>query len=267
MVPPWVPDLPLVEDQDGADSTPPGQAPIEENHLPVAPLPVPFAPPGRFRSCRISLNQFARLGSADAMHRGLAHYVGSGLGGAGTATRRFGGTVHTAGALYGALFATAGGQPAASDSPLDPALLVSSSVNEIMDAVVEAVRPVDGTQDAEANRVAIRESLVELLSRFPEADLLQLSEEERLFIVERYVALDVYARFDLDVGKTIRDNASNATTTLSRLGEVKDYIKETVSAAFRRLRVAGQTLSSASISQTITQALRQTFDVFEGYTS
>ena len=259
MVPPWVPDVTLVEDQDGADSTP-GQAPLEEN-------PVPVTPPGRFRSCRISLNQFARFGSTDAMQRGLAHYVGSGLGGSGTAVRRFGGTVRTAGVLYSALSATTDGQPAATGSPLDPALLVGSSVNEIINAVVEAVRPVDGTQDAEANRAAIRDALSELLSQFPEADLLRLSEEERLFIIERYVALDVYARFRLDVGKTLQDQAPNATTALSRFREVKDYVKETVSAAFRRIQVAGQTLSSGFITQMVTQALRQTFDVFEGYTA
>jgi uncharacterized protein YoaH (UPF0181 family) len=134
-----------------------------------------------------------------------------------------------------------------------------------MDAVVEAVRPVDGTQDAEASRVAIQESLAELLNRFPGADLLNLSEEQQLFAVERFVALDVYMRFRLDVGKTIQDKAPGVATALARLREVKDYIKETVSAAFRGLRTAGQRISAGSIARMVAQALRQTLDVFEAY--
>ena len=48
-----------------------------------------------------------------------------------------------------------------------------------MDAIVEAVRPADGTQDAEANRAAIKDALSELLTMFPDADLLNLTEDQR----------------------------------------------------------------------------------------
>ena len=85
------------------------------------------------------------------------------------------GTASTAGALGNALSALAAGEPAEAGSPLDPALLSGRSVDDIMDAVVEAVRPVDGTQDAEASRAAIRDALAELLTRFPDADLLSLA--------------------------------------------------------------------------------------------
>jgi hypothetical protein len=134
-----------------------------------------------------------------------------------------------------------------------------------MDAVVEAVRPIDGTQDAEASRKAIRDALSDLLTRFPEADLLNLSEDQRLYVIERYVALDVYNRFHLDVGKTIHDKAPTAVTALARLKEVKDYIKQTISAAFRKVRTVGQTLNVGRITQMVTRALSETFQVFEDY--
>jgi hypothetical protein len=132
-----------------------------------------------------------------------------------------------------------------------------------MDAVVEAVRPVDGTQDAEASRQAIREALSELLSRFPNADLLDLSEDERAFVVERYVALDVYNRFNLDVGNAIRDNAPDSASVLHRLKEVKDYIRETVSAKFRQLLTG--VLNAQRISALVSRSLKETFEVFAEY--
>jgi hypothetical protein len=199
------------------------------------------------------------------MRRGLGHYVRKGLGGAGIAARRFGGTVSTAGTLYGALSSAASGQAAALGSPFDPALLAGRTAGEIMDALVEAVRPVDGTQDTEASRQAIRDALSELLNRFPEADLLNLSEDQRIFAIERYVAVDVYNRFRLDVGKAIQDRAPGIAAALARFKEVKDYIKQTVSAAVRQVRTAGQALNARRITQMVRQALRETFQVFEDY--
>jgi len=199
------------------------------------------------------------------MRRGVGHYVSKGLGGSGSAARRFGGTARTAGSLYGALSSTAAGQAAAPGSPLDPALLAGRSADEVMDAVVEAVRPVDGTQDTEASRDAVRTALSELLERFPGADLLNLAEDQRLFAIERYLALDVYNRLRLDVGKAIKDKAPGVATALSRMRQIREYVRETIAARFRALRAAGQSLSARRIAQMGAQALREAFEVFEEY--
>ena len=134
-----------------------------------------------------------------------------------------------------------------------------------MDAVVEAVRPVDGTQDAEAGRAAIKDALSELLTTFPQADLINLSEQQRVFVIERFVANDVFRRFQLDLGKTIQDRAPTASVGLARLKEVKNYIKETISAAFRKLRATGSRLTTGRINQFVRDAISETFQVFEEY--
>lgn len=134
-----------------------------------------------------------------------------------------------------------------------------------MNAVVEAVRPVDGTQDAEASRAAVKDALSELLTRFPDAMLLDLTEDQRVFAVERYVALDVYRRFFLDVGKAIQDKAPSLKAGLSRLKEVRDYIKETVSAACRTLRESKQQLTSGRVATLVQAALKEAFHIFETY--
>lgn len=266
MVPPWTPDPPAGE--------PPGSEPGGEDAPadaePAAPqlsqpIPAPLAPPARFLGVRRALGDYARSGDNRDMRRSLGHYVRTGYDGSGTATRRFGGTAATAGALGGALARVAAGQPAAPGSPLDPALLAGRDAQEVMDAVVEAVRPVDGTQDAEAERAAIRDALSELLTRFPDADLLNLDPEQRAFAIERFTGIDVFRRFELDVGKTIVEKAPSAVAALSRLKEVREYVKQSVAAAFRKLRDTGRSLTSGRISQVVRDALRETFEVFEGY--
>jgi hypothetical protein len=199
------------------------------------------------------------------MQRGLRDYVKKGYGGRSTAVKRFGGTASTAGALYGALSGVAGGQAAAPGSPLDPALLAGRSAREVMDAIVEAVRPADGTQDAEASRAAIKDALSELLTTYPDADLLNLTEDQRGAAIERFVAIDVYQRAALDIGKTIQEKAPTATVSLARLKEVKDYIKQTVAAAFRKLRATGDRVTTGRVNQVVRAALEETFQVFEAY--
>lgn len=135
----------------------------------------------------------------------------------------------------------------------------------MVDAVIEAVRPVDGTQDAEAERAAMRDSLSELLTKYPEADLLNLDSEQRAFVIEQFTALDVYRRFELDVGQTIIDKAPSAVAALSRLKEVREYIREVVAASFRKLRDTGRSLVAGRIGQVVRDALHATLIVFEGY--
>lgn len=266
MVPSWTPAPPTSEPAIGEPAADDASANGEATPPHVAPLaPAPLAAPARFLGVRRALGDFARSGDGRELQRSLGHYVRTGYGGSATTTRRFGGTAATAGALDSALGRVATGEPAASGSSLDPALLAGRDAQEVMDAVVEAVRPVDGTQDAEAERASIRDALTELLTRFPDSDLLNLDAEQRAFVIERFTAIDVFRRFELDVGKTIIEKAPSAVTALSRLKEVREYVKQSVAAAFRKLRDAGRSLTSGRISQVVTAALKETFEVFEGY--
>jgi hypothetical protein len=167
--------------------------------------------------------------------------------------------------LFGALSSAAAGQPSGPGSPLDPAVLAGRSADEIMGAVVDAVRPVDGTQDGEASRAAIGKALSELLNQFPDADLLNLSEEQRLLAVERYIAWDVFNRFELDVGKTLQEKAPSVASALSRLKEVRDFIMQTVAAAFRKISASAETLGARKVASIVRDALGKAVSVFEGY--
>jgi hypothetical protein len=268
MVPPWVPDIPLpAAPPEGVTPEAPRNDNEEQGRPPRTEprQPIPIAPTGRFRNARRNLGEYAHSGDRISMRRGVGSYIRGGYGGSTIATRRFGGTAQTADALYSALSGSATNPYAAPGSPLDPVLMAGRSADAVMDAVVEAVRPVDGTQDTEASRTAIKDALADVLTRFPDADLLNLEEQQRELAIERYVASDVFRRFDLDLGKTIQDKAPNAVTALGRLKEVREYIREAVAASFRKLRDAGQRLVAGRIAQIVHNALNETFQVFEGY--
>lgn len=258
LVPSWTPDpIPPTGASETAPPTPvPGTAP---------PPGIPVAPTGRFGPARTALGSFANSGSQRDLRRGLGHYVRKGMSGSSAAARRMGATARTAGALYGALSGLADGTPNALGPGTDRASLEGRSVDEIISAIVESVRPIDGTQDGESGRDALQGALSsEILDQFPDADLLNLSEVERLFVVERYTAIDVFNQLALNVGKAMQDKAPSIAAGLSRLREMKNYIKQTIAAQFRDIRKAGGQLSGRIVAGITRQAIQQTYEVFEG---
>ncbi len=255
LVPPWAEPEPNPSDPLAPEPAPPPEADVP----PPPPVPDPLAPDRRFVSTRRNLGSFAKTGDAASMRRGIAHYVHTGYGGASTLSRRLGSVSTTARSLSRVL------DPTSADEGLDRALLQGKSADEVVDAVVEAARPQDGTLDAEASREAIRDALSDLLHENANVDLLNLSDAQREFVIEHYAAHDVYRRFSLDVGKHIVDSAPNATIGLARLKQARNYIRQTIAESIRRVREAGQLMTTANVRVTVAHALADSLAVFEGY--
>lgn len=272
IVPPWTPEPQLPPDTQPPpdaplpDDAPDGNEPNVETASPQQSIPLksPLAPASRFGAARTSLGRFAGSGRSSDLRRGVGHYVSTGLGGASTAARRMGGSSKAASTLYHTLQSLQAGVPAGS-AGLDKAVLQGKSAKEIAAAIVEAVRPVDGTQDAEASRNAIQGALSDLLTQNPNADLLNLSSEERWLVVERYLGNDIFSRINLDVGKAIQDKAPTATVAVQRLREVKDYVQQTVAAKLQKLNNKAVTLTKSRIDQVIRATITETFEVFASY--
>jgi hypothetical protein len=268
--PPWTPPpLPPdpADDDPGGDDHESGNGDdgSDQDGQPQSPAqadPGPIAPSGRFMPARLHLGRFANTGSRASLRRGLGHYIDKGLQGSSTAAGRFRGTTRNAGALYQTLSTIASGD-APPGSPLDRTLLAGKSAHQVMAAIIEAARPVDGTQDAEAARDAMQRALSAMLEQFPNADLLNLSEDERMFAIERYLALDVFNRAYLDLGRAIMENALSVASAVSRMKEIRDYIRETVAAQFRRLRTQGQALTARIVARLAGQALSEACQVFQ----
>lgn len=250
MVPPWVPD--------------PGDVAKQGDDGAAAPVGVPVAPSARFGGARRALGDFARGGSNDSLRKGLGRYASRGLGGSRTAARRMGGAAVRSGGLYGALRSLSG-SPTTDGAPLDPASLSGLSAREVIDAIVEFVSPSDGSQDAESSQHAIAAALSDLLADQPDVDLGALTSEEIAWVVERHLVYEIHYRVQLDVGKSVIDNAPSPATAMRRLDEIRDYIQETVASAFRERRSNGSPLTNAEATKLANSVLEDTFAVFEEY--
>lgn len=255
MVPPWVPPL-------GNPEAPPDQ-PVPPSTQPVAPL----APAGRFSSTRVNLGKFGSSGGSDYLRKGVGNYFKSGYGGGGGAAARFGGTARTAGTFFGALGGGGAGARSPERDALEAAVKAGAEPEQVITVLIEAISPIDGTQDSEVNRKAIAETMSELMTKNPDADLLNISAEQLGFAMALFIANDVFQRFMLDVGKTIGEKAPSIPTGLSRLKEAKDYIREVVLAQFNNLTQNGLPATKNRMISIVASTLRDAIEVFEGYAS
>lgn len=266
LIPPWVPPVdPLPDGENSPGTNGDGNDNPQQQNTPSQPVSTIKAPPRRFAATRINLGRFAQNGSRDNLATGLGHYSRSGLGGARRAAQRMGGTAKTAGALYGVLDALRTRQTPPVDLGVDPAALTGRPAGEVADRIINAIRPIDGTQDAEASRDAVALAISDLINQLPSIDLTALTIEQIDFVTERYVAYDICHRLELDVGKAIFDKAPDVASGMRRLEEIRQYIQEKVSACFRSRAEQGQRLTRNQASGIADAVIRDTFTVFEEY--
>jgi hypothetical protein len=278
IIPPWVdsppqqpaPQPPQPIPTPGQTPTSPSpQAPQSPNPQvlpPPNPQPQPQpepSPPGRWRGVRTSLGKFGGGGDDRGRHlrRGLGHYSRSGMGGSGNAARRMGGSARTASVLHSALTALANGEPLPQELGIDPQALVGLSPSEFADALVDAIRPIDGTQDAEATRDSVARALSDMLDQ--NADITSLTPQQVDQVTASTLGYDVALRIELDVGKAIIAKAPTKGDGLERLQEMKDYVREIVAAEYAEERASVGTVGRAAIERISRNAIQQAFEVFE----
>ena len=260
LIPPWVNDL-----DTAAPMSPEDEQEAEDDAKSPQQVNPEIAPTGRFKGARSNLGQFARSGSSDGLNRGLGHYVRKGLGGSRRARQRMAGTARKAGALYGVLHALSSGTSPAIDLGINATQLAGRPAREIVDRIVEALSPSDGTHDVEASRRSISCALCELITIEPMADLTALTQEQIELAMQLFIGEDICRRIELDVGQAILDNAPDPPTAIGRLAQMCRYVKQAVAASFRRQKVSSRPLTQQAATRLASRVIQDTFEVFESY--
>jgi hypothetical protein len=134
-----------------------------------------------------------------------------------------------------------------------------------MDAIADAIRPIDGTQDAEASRQAMDDALADLLERDENADLTQLDQAQIDFLVEAFVGRDLCLRIELDIGRTVEARSPDAVTAVRRIDEMREYVMAKVATMFAARRARGERFQRQRVAAIVEAVLVDTLSVFEDY--
>lgn len=226
----------------------------------------PINQKGRLSSTRRELGAFASSGDISKLRRSVGKYIRDGRHGVASATKRSIGTARRAGTLSG----IAGGSPSFAEirERIRQSISKDADAFELIAAIASAASPLDGTLDSERSQQAASEAMQFLLDCFPDADLLNLTVNQRETLLERFLALDCFALFYAENGKHLLMKC-DLQTGATRIREIKDYFCETFRQANLQRKEKGKpslgSLSDKQISSHCQEIIAEAYSIFEAY--
>jgi len=217
------------------------------------------APRGRYGPTRGSIGKFGSTGSTNSLKSALGHFASKGMGGSGGAARRLGGSSMAAGRTYEVLSSLRNNTT--DRSGLGPKDLENCSVREAKDRIIEAIQPVDGSQDTESIRESLNQAIGDMLEIHEDASLDNLTEVQFDTLMSSFIAHEIYSHFMIEVGEALL--AKGGSEGMERANDVLDYVKAEVSRVYETFETRPtSSREAAGISNSV---LEKTFSIFEGY--
>jgi len=250
--PPWLDDI---ETPQAGGGQPPAEPPAK---------PPEVAPPRRFANARRALGDFARTGSKDAFRRAVGHYSRTGMGGARSAANRMRTSARSGASAINFLQAARDKTDPVINEWVDSLTARNASAQEIADEIVRHTTPAGGSQDEAALQQSMAQAMQDLLIRDPDIDLLNLDDNSIWALIESFLGYEAFYRLSLDIGQVFEDTALSPRDCVTRLKEMRDYLKAELSLQVEALRGDTSHTTSGQLQSVLQRALENTFNVYEG---
>lgn len=220
-----------------------------------------IAPRARFSNARRNLGEFVRSGDRDSLRRSLGHYSGTGMGGSRKLAQRMRvstsiaeGMVHTFRALR-------------DDANFELRSVISklkeqgANATQIIAAFVSHVCPDGGSLDEISSRNSGTAALSEFLDRNPEADIVNLSDDQIWSLTSSFLANEVFNRIQMDIGQAFEMQDLPFPDRISRMNEMKVFIRVEIATQLNDIR--SKDIQNADISKLLQQTIQNTFEIYE----
>ena len=268
--PPWLDDIASPEPNDGmkpddqknGDSEPGDNQP---EHPPQPPSKPPeLAPPRRFFNARRALGDFAQTGEKDSFRKAVGHYSHTGMGGAKNAANRMRTSTRTGANLFGLLQSAREGTDSAINEWVTSLTGRKADAQEVADEIIRRVAPSGGSQDEAACRESMAQAMEDLLTEKPNVELLHLGDDDIWALIESFLGYEAFNRLCLDIGQVFENSALNPRDQVTRMNEMREYLKAELCAQIEDLRQTMPDAASNQLQVVLQSALQNTFIVYEG---
>ncbi len=269
--PPWLDDIDMPQvsnvqsqDEEPQDDQKPADADLgnDEPEPPVKPSEV--APPRRFANARKALGEFARTGSENAFRKAVGHYSRTGWGGARSAANRMRTSARSGASAFNFLQATRERTDPAINEWIDSLTARNASTQEIADEIVKHTMPRGGSQDEVASQQSMAQAMEDLLVNDPDVDLFNMDDDSIWALIESFLGYEAFYRLSLDIGQVFEDSALSPRDRVTRMKEIREYLKAEMSAQVSALRANRSEATSGQLQSILQHAIENTFAVYEG---
>lgn len=268
--PPWLDDIETPQPGDdqtsgdqGSDDSDSGDGQPEPPPEPPA-KPSDVAPPRRFANARRALGEFVRTGDKDAFKRAVGHYSRTGMGGARSAANRMRTSARSGANVFNILHSARERTDPAINEWVDSLTARNASAREIADEIVRRAAPAGGSQDEAACQQSMAQAMEDLLAGDPSIDLFNLGDDDIWQLIESFLGYEAFHRLCLDIGQLFEDSTLSPRDRVTRMKEMRDYLKAELRAQIEALRTDTPNATSGHLQPILQKALQNTFTVYEG---
>jgi hypothetical protein len=264
--PPWLDNIETPHPGDGQqqDIQMPDDAYMGNGQSKPSPEPLDIAPPRRFSNARRAMGEFARTGSKDAFRKAVGHYSHTGMGGTKSAANRMRISVRSGASAFSFLQAAREKTDTTINDWVDSLIKRNASAQEIADEIVRRTTPSGGSQDEVACQESMAYALEDILSKDPDVDLLKLNDDSIWSLIESFLGYEAFHRLSLDIGQVFEDSTLSPRDRVTRMNEMRDYLKAEIRVQVEALRSNARHATSVQLQSMLQDALENTFTVYEG---
>lgn len=228
-----------------------------------AAQPMEIAPPRRFGNARLHLGEYARSGDRGSLKKALGSYSRKGMGGASKVASR----MRTSTSAGAGLFNFLQGVRDSTDTKVRDWVNQLTSKNlsayEVADEIIDQVISTGGSLEEESCRDSMAQAMSDLLTIDPDVDLLKMDNDSIWTVMELFIANEAFNRLNLDIGQIFESDRYSPREAVSRMNDMRDYLKSEISAQIQELRTDTSNPTNAEMNTLLQSAIKITFEVFE----
>ena len=229
---------------------------------PVVP-PTGIAPPRRFGNARRYMGEYASSGDRATLKKSLGSYSRKGMGGASNVASRMKTSTSAGAGLFNFLQGVRDSSDAGVRDWVNQLTSKNLSAYEVADQIIDQVISTGGSLEEESCRDSMAQAMSELLTINPDINLVNMDNDSIWTVLELFMANEAFNRINLDIGQLFESAKYSPREAVSRMNEMRDYLKSEISAQMQELRKDTSNPTKAEMNSLLQAAIKITFEVFE----
>jgi len=225
--------------------------------------PVEMAPPRRFSNARRHLGEYASSGDRGSLKKALGSYARKGMGGASKVASRMRTSTSAGAGLFNFLQGVRDSADIRVRDWVNQLTAKNLSAYEVADEIIDQVISTGGSLEEESCRDSMAQAMSDLLTIDPDVDLLNMDNDSIWTVMELFMANEAFNRLNLDIGQLFESDRYSPREAVSRMNDMRDYLKSEISAQIQELRTDTYNPTKAEMNALLQSAIKTTFEVFE----
>ncbi len=262
--PPW---LSSVDSEIGSPleqiSGEPSQPEQNPQQIEPAEQPLEVAPKRRFGNARRYLGEYASNGDRGSLKKALGNYSRKGMGGASNVSRRMRTSTSAGAGLFNFLQEVRDSSDTKVRDWVNQLTLKNLSAYEVADEIIDMLISTGGSLEEESCRDSMAQAMSDLLTIDPDVDLLNMDNDSIWIVMELFMANEAFNRLNLDIGQLFESARYSPREAVSRMNEMREYLKSEISAQIQELRKNTSNPTKTEMKNLLQTAIKITFEVFE----